>query len=148
MVGEQGNKTEAIKNLTKSEKLRRRADTSVETFHQKVSVSYHLMRHPSLLFCLLMLSHPVYAQNIVPNPLLRRGNEKASGFDSDSTETTNVPEGIYVWKIDLLDLAIFIRLLTTPFLTDFKTKISLLALPDATTIRATSEHHAHQPFVQ
>lgn len=57
------------------------------------------MRHPSLLFCLLMLSHPVYAQNIRPNPLLEE-EQKASGFDSDSTETTNVPEGIYVWKID------------------------------------------------
>ena len=57
------------------------------------------MRHPSLLFCLLMLSHPIYAQNIRPNPLLEE-EQKASGFDSDSTETTNVPEGIYVWKID------------------------------------------------
>lgn len=57
------------------------------------------MRHPSLLFCLLMLSHPVYAQNIRPNPLLEE-EQKASGFDNDSTETTNVPEGIYVWKID------------------------------------------------
>ena len=57
------------------------------------------MRHPSLLFCLLMLSHPVYAQNIRPNPLLEE-DKKQVVSTMNSTETTNVPEGIYVWKID------------------------------------------------
>ena len=59
----------------------------------------------SPLVCLLMAFAFVLqakAQNVhTLNPYLNDdAQNRKSGFSSDSTETTDVPEGIYVWRIN------------------------------------------------
>lgn len=58
-----------------------------------------MLRHPLPLLLALFFSLPATAQRInTSNPFDTR--ERRNGFETDSVETTNVPEGIYVWKVD------------------------------------------------
>lgn len=57
------------------------------------------MRIAPIIFILLIFTQTIHAQNIRPDNLLDT-TQKESGFENDSTETTDVPEGIYVWTID------------------------------------------------
>lgn len=57
------------------------------------------MRIISILFVLLLLSQISVAQNIHTENLFDT-TQRESGFDNDSTELTDVPEGIYVWTIE------------------------------------------------
>lgn len=58
-----------------------------------------MFRYTKLLLFALLCGLPAAAQRINTDNTFGT-DQRRNGFETDSVETTNVPEGIYVWKVD------------------------------------------------